>query len=109
MELISMTDFVLEQYKIYINDTNADLQSFSRYVLRTKNYANFLKQPLKLEMFEGKTKLFSNAEIIESDGEYWIFHNNKYRFRTSSIEDMTIEDLSWSNLELTENAIKKIK
>lgn len=41
--LISMTDFVLEQLSIK--------QSTSEFKEIVKNYANFLKQPLKLEMF----------------------------------------------------------
>ena len=48
MKLISMTSFVLKQNKIletYVNHLRKPL--FERCV----NYANFLKQPLKLEMF----------------------------------------------------------
>lgn len=43
MKLISMTDFVLEQLNVQ--------QSTSEFKETIKNYANFLKQPLKLEMF----------------------------------------------------------
>ena len=45
MKLISCTDFVLEQIGIY-NTYESELE------LKTiRSYANFLKQPLKLEMF----------------------------------------------------------
>lgn len=40
MKLISMTDFVLEQHEQCISSTTDNVK-----------YANFLKQPLKLEMF----------------------------------------------------------
>jgi hypothetical protein len=43
MQLISMTDFVLEQ----VNPKNTDSQFCEKIIY----YANFLKQPLKLEMF----------------------------------------------------------
>lgn len=43
MKLISMTDFVLEQYKIN--------QSPYNFWKKIGNYANFLKQPLELWMF----------------------------------------------------------
>ena len=42
-KIISMTDFVLEQYEKQTNPTI--------FEETTHNYANFLKQPLKLEMF----------------------------------------------------------
>lgn len=43
MKLISMTDFVLDQYE--------KLKSPTLFEETVFNYANFLKQPLKLEMF----------------------------------------------------------
>jgi len=46
MKLISMTDFVLE-YSVF-GGTHDDLYDG---VVMLNNYANFLKQPLKLEMF----------------------------------------------------------
>jgi len=45
MKLISMTDFVLEQVE------ECKFNSDGRFHSRIINYANFLKQPLKLEMF----------------------------------------------------------
>jgi hypothetical protein len=47
MKLISMTDFVLEQSKRIMNVEITHLESHEEIV----NYARFLKQPLKLEMF----------------------------------------------------------
>ena len=47
MKLISMTDFVLEQSKRIMNVEITHLESHHQIV----GYANFLKQPLKLEMF----------------------------------------------------------
>ncbi|MEZ4788294.1 MAG: hypothetical protein R2790_10590 [Flavobacterium haoranii] len=43
MKLISMTDFVLQQYN--------EAYSKDQFVERVEAYANFLKEPLKLEMF----------------------------------------------------------
>lgn len=50
MKLISMTDFVLQENKggQQINSITTQLHQELR---RIKKYANFLKQPLKLEMF----------------------------------------------------------
>lgn len=45
MKLISMTDFVLEQANY------TDVSNISEKYATIWNYANFLKQPLKLEMF----------------------------------------------------------
>ena len=42
MKLISMTDFVITQWSIDLTKTQRE---------RVSNYANFLKQPLKLERF----------------------------------------------------------
>lgn len=50
-KLISMTDFVLEQYKKWESDINPDCQSSGRYILGTHIYANFLKTPLQIWMF----------------------------------------------------------
>lgn len=47
MKLISMTDFVLEQTELY----KEDKLSVFDFALRVKKYAQFLKEPLKLEMF----------------------------------------------------------
>lgn len=52
MKLISMTDFVLERKKKMENDAqNHIIFSTSGNLTKIFNYANFLKQPLKIEMF----------------------------------------------------------
>lgn len=57
MKLIPMTDFVLEQSKSNGYDiTDEDL------IIRVINYARFLKQPLKLEMFVPCDK---DANVLE--------------------------------------------
>jgi len=50
MKLISMTDFVLQENKggQQVNSITSQLHQELRII---KKYANFLKQPLKLEMF----------------------------------------------------------
>lgn len=47
MKLIGMTDFVLEQ----LNEQNSRTVPIRTVLNRLENYANFLKQPLKLGMF----------------------------------------------------------
>ena len=50
--LKSMTDFVLEQIKNFNAVVYDDLETASiNLIERIENYANFQKQPLKLEMF----------------------------------------------------------
>ena len=64
MKLISMTSFVLEQNKIletYVNHLRKPL--FERCV----NYANFLKQPLKLEMF---VPCDEDGDILDEPEDY---------------------------------------
>lgn len=50
-KLISMTDYAQEMFEIWTNDNNPDCQSSARYILGTKRYSDFLKQPLNLGMF----------------------------------------------------------
>lgn len=52
MKLISMTDFVLEQFEDVKNTFKSTKINKTHLTLtRITNYAKFLKQPLKLEMF----------------------------------------------------------
>lgn len=52
MKLISMADFVLGQTNKYQVEGVSDYLEISRVILtRIRNYAEFLKRPLKLEMF----------------------------------------------------------
>lgn len=72
MKLISMTAFVLEQHgfsdvEVRLNTPFAN----ERFRERVSNYANFLKQPLKLEMFvpciDGKLFTDFQLEILNSN------------------------------------------
>ena len=99
MKLISMTDFVLEQ----INKAH-DYKSFTE---RVENYAKFLKQPLKLEMFTTET-IFEDISIdsynkIFCGGYVGEIIKDKL-FSTKK----TIEDLTKNNIILNEATIKKI-
>ena len=81
MKLISMTDFVLNQKqsesfneKTFINEALISLENI-------RNYANFLKQPLKLEMFvpyneEGNIYAYEYEEPIQED--YWSENGTVY-------------------------------
>ena len=50
--LISMTDFVIRKYKDELVHSGENWRDFlEKYARITKSYADFLKRPLKLEMF----------------------------------------------------------
>ena len=52
MKLISMTDFVLRINELVPKEIEQFLQSWqNKKLMIIENYANFLKEPLKLEMF----------------------------------------------------------
>ena len=91
MKLISMTAFVLEQEN-YLDITNK--QKLELII----NYANFLKTPLKLEMFVGENPIFVFQFMFRDWDE-------------SDMENSTIEDLltdDFMDYELTESAIKQL-
>jgi len=47
----TMLQYVLDKKQIWNNDFNPDLQSSTRYIKSTSDYANFLNQPLNISMF----------------------------------------------------------
>lgn len=133
-KLISMTDFVLEQEKHRHRQpiTESKLTSYDKIV----KYANFLKQPLKLEMFvpcdeDGNVleeDLFKNNPnistlkpyervVLEKAEENVLFDgffntgdyitNGDLQIDDEFIEGKTIEDLVPYNLTLIKNAIDK--
>lgn len=110
MELISMTDFVLEQSE----SIKSDMIGYGEFIDKVVNYANFLKQPLKLEMFvpcndseKAKEKVLfkdcstmqqgENTMVILNDSVIWLTWTNRI-----------IEDLLKDRVILTENALKQI-
>ena len=130
MKLISMTNFVIQEWEkdMYTDD-------FTKIV---KNYAYFLKQPLKLEMFvpcdedgnvlediigngmihnysekvkqyeQAKDKVLFEGFDIYSNGD---LHNAFVTFESSSLEIMNVENLITDfqySFYLTPNAIKRI-
>ena len=134
MKLISMTVFVLEQSKRIMNVEITHLESHNQIV----NYANFLKQPLKLEMFvpcddngnvlegiigngmihnysekvkqyeQAKDKVLFDGFDIYSNGD---LHNAFVTFESSRLEIMNVENLITDfqySFYLTPNAIKRI-
>jgi hypothetical protein len=122
MRLIKMTDFVLEQ-----DDDDLTEQKIESIF----NYANFLKQPLKLEMFvpcvdneliiERHYQYFDNEKEhenyikeIEEAKEKVLFEGFKVKISLREINALidltsTIEDLTRFDLTLTESAIKKLR
>ena len=134
MKLISMTVFVLEQSKRIMNVEITHLESHNQIV----NYANFLKQPLKLEMFvpcddngnvlegiigngmihnysekvkqyeQAKDKVLFDGFDIYSNGD---LHNAFVTFESSRLEIMNVENLITDfqySFYLTSNAIERI-
>lgn len=123
MKLISMTDFVLEQLEIK--------QSSFEFRHAIRSYANFLKQPLKLEMFvtinehgniisemyngkvDDKNKTFAqlvNEYQIAKEKVLFEYHNDFKHWDESDVENSTIEDLTTDDLTyfLNESTIKKL-
>lgn len=91
MKLISMTDFVLESIsKFNTYESEENLNSIVKY-------ANFLKQPLKLEMFIGEDAIF----IFQWEFKEW----NDLDMENQKIEDLLNDDLIYV---LNNNAIKQI-
>lgn len=91
MKLISMTDFVLESIsKFNTYESEENLNSIVKY-------ANFLKQPLKLEMFIGEDAIF----IFQWEFKEW----NDLDMENQKIEDLLNDDLIYV---LKDNAIKQI-
>ena len=116
-----MTDFVLEQEKLYGIDSN-------ELALNSYNYANFLKQPLKLEMFvcsvpepEVQGGYAEDGTFVGGYDEKWIeeYYEAKEKvlfegFDLSTAKfhcdrkDRTIEYFTSFEVELTPNAIKQL-
>ena len=66
--LISMTDFVIRKYKDELVHSGENWRDFlEKYARITKSYADFLKQPLKLEMF---VPCDENGNVLE-DPKRW--------------------------------------
>lgn len=120
MKLISMQDFVLEQYSF-------DEQLYRNTLRNIVSYANFLKEPLKLEMF---INLNDNDEVLfkgfyvkmynePQDGILGVIKDDNFQFKGIWYEGeegfrlnnicakQRIEDLRICN-ELTDLAIKRI-
>ena len=96
MKLISMTDFVLEIGK------QTEIKTYVWYFLKVFDYAQFLKQPLTLDMFIGDKALFEGFYL--NDG-YVCF---KVGF-IDVVEDIylyTIEDLLEYEPTITTYGIK---
>lgn len=89
--LKSMVDFVLESIsKFNTYESEENLNSIVKY-------ANFLKQPLKLEMFIGEDAIF----IFQWEFKEW----DDSDMENQKIEDLLNDDLIYV---LNDNAIKQI-
>ena len=122
MKLKKMTDFVLEQAKLYGIDSN-------ELALNSYNYANFLKQPLKLEMFvpcdedgnvleEPSKKIYlasiSYAQLINSDlvqyqqaKEKVLFEGfENYFFELKEHDVFVLNEKIFSTKDLVENLLE---
>ena len=120
MKLISMTDFVLQENKggQQVNSISSQLHQELR---RIKKYANFLKKPLKLEMFNESSPydyLFEDVFLSE-DGEIYSNGNqilqfksgcffDRYSFFNDELEITTIEGLINYKMKLNNATVKRI-
>lgn len=126
MKLISITDFVLEQSKRIMNVEITHLESHNQIV----NYANFLKQPLKLEMFvpcDEDGNVFDKKSIYADKDKYHMFESEKFDAYQKAKEkvlfegidldtakfhcnrnDRTIEYFTSFDVKLTPNAVERI-
>ena len=122
MKLISMTEFVLEQ-SLKNEDT-----TFEENLNIIQNYAKFLKQPLKLEMFicsitepEVQGGYAEDGTFVGGYDEKWIEEyyeaKDKVLFKGFDLStakyhcdrnDRKIEYFTSFEVELTPNAIKRI-
>ena len=103
-----MTDFVIQEWEkdLYTDD-------FAKIV---KNYADFLKQPLKLEMFtcivpEAKDKvLFENYSVIKKKTYSVVIDSHGRNVWLSWNQSKTVESLinEVTEVSLTKNAIEHI-
>lgn len=74
MKLISMTEFVLDKQRFKEDSDTA--------IFKITNYANFLKQPLKLEMFvpcDEESNFFEEPRQVSPDGIKWEEYLKKYQ------------------------------
>jgi hypothetical protein len=132
MKLIEMTDFTLEQEKKF-NQWEKTFDSSTSFWKCIK-YANFLKQPLKLEMFvpvdeEGNVLEEPLQEHYtdcteEQNAKDWLYNLEKYEQAKNKVlfegidldtakyhcerNVRTIEYFTSFNVELTPNAIKQL-
>ena len=118
MKLISMTDFVLEQETTLGRENSVGFKGFTSNVTK---YANFLKQPLNLEMFNESSPyeyLFEDVFLSE-DGE--IYSNgtqilqfesgcffDRVSFFNDELEITTIEGLINYKMQLNNATVKRI-
>jgi hypothetical protein len=120
-KLISMTDFVLEQNKKLKNAPDA----YDQYC-KIVNYANFLKQPLKLEMFVpcdedgnfleepidsiGGVELYTKKYQQAKDEVLFEYYEGFLLFSKEDLNNQTIEHLLKDSFDyiLTKSAIKQI-
>ena len=129
MKLISMTDFVFEKNKA----EEVSRETF----LECRRYAEFLKTPLKLEMFiperqepsidafmqpremtrqydewfekYGKNVLFEDFEIALNKENERVILGDYTCLKVSDLENGTIEDLiKYVHIKLSKSAVKRI-
>ena len=116
--LIPMTDFVLR-----INEIEKEIDEFfdswrMKQLRIIENYAKFLKQPLKLEMFVGGRALFEGVATSQNLKGFWIELNNVSIGRYDSYDNYTefngviktVEDLQKEirNIKLSQTALNAI-
>lgn len=126
MKLMSMTDFVLVEQMKLNQAKNLKLKHLSsQYLDRIFNYANFLKKPLKLEMFvpcDDNGNILKLLDVCICADECSLckkYKQAKEKVLFEGIDldtakyhcdrnDRTIEYFTSFEVELTPNAIKQL-
>ena len=131
MKLISITDFIININKICPKENMEVIEWWGKKLDVIENYAKFLKQPLKLEMFmpcyfrDGITIPYTNDILITSMELFKEYEEAKERVLFEGFENSTIDELKImfktcklniiedflnykEEIQLTENVVKQI-
>ena len=115
--LKSMTDFVLEQIKNFNAVVYDDLETASiNLIERIENYANFLKQPLKLEMFvpcdeEGnflEEPIFHEPNNENEIGNYQILIDEYQEAKQRVLFEYQWEFKNWDSSDMENSIIEDL-
>lgn len=94
MKLITLNQFVLDQYQEYRNDTITAEQ----YANRVKNYAKFLNTPITATTLKGDNKLVSGYTESTLPKESWSSQSPYFTPIKENTTDIDINVNGWPSL-----------